>query len=249
MANNTARDSGGAVYISKAANLTFINGSNTLARNKAVTGGAMYLNESQLFFSGGNSKLVSNEGENGGGIYASESNCIVEEDSQIQIQANSAIHHGGGLYLAIASEIKIKGEHTYITKNRAKSNGGGIHADNSTLIIKGAVHLINNEAENGGGAISLERNAKLTGENGTIHLISNRAKLYGGAVYVDDKTNSDICVGKNDDHSSKIECFSKSVFLSFSENFAAISGTNLFGVLLNKCTVHDTELYQTSERT
>ena len=44
MDNNTARESGGAVYVLKG-NLTFINGSNMLfARNKAITGGAVYFN-------------------------------------------------------------------------------------------------------------------------------------------------------------------------------------------------------------
>ena len=76
-----------------------------------------------------------------------------------------------------------------------------------------------------------------------MHLISNRAKLYGGALYVDDKTNSKICVGINDVISIVTECFSKSVFLSFSDNSANISSTNLFGGFLDRCK----ESYQESE--
>ena len=63
---------------------------NTFERNKAITGGAIHLNEGQLIFSGSNSTLVSNEADDGGAVYASESNCIVKEDSQTEIHANSS---------------------------------------------------------------------------------------------------------------------------------------------------------------
>ena len=38
--------------------------------------------------------------------------------------------------------------------------------------------------------------------------------------------------------SSKTECFSRSVLFSFLDNSAGISGTNLFGGLLDICTMH-----------
>ena len=109
------------------------------------------------------------------------------------------------------------------------------------VVIEGVVHLVSNEAENGG-AISLERNAQLQGKSDnsdSINLISNRASGYGGALYVNERTNpKTYAANKNDIASSKTECFSNSVFLNFSDNFTASSGTNLYGGLLDRCTVH-----------
>ena len=281
MANNTAIDDGGAVYLSST-NVTFFNGHNTIARNVAKSGGAISVIESQLIFSYGSCKLVGNQADYGGAIHASESqlifsygNCnlvgnqadyggaiyaiesklVIEVNSwtEIIVSTNFAMHHGGGLYMT-TSELNIKGHNLYITKNRATSKGGGIHAANSSIITKGAIHLISNEAENGG-AISLEKNAKLKGISAkkinTVNLTSNRANRRGGALYVDDETNPEMCAvvsAQNDSEvvSSRTGCFSKSVFINFSDNSAGVSGSNLFGGLLDRCTVH-TELYQKSE--
>ena len=254
MAKNTAIDDGGAVHLSSA-NITFFNEHNTIARNVAKSGGAISVIESQLIFSNGSCKLVGNQADYGGAIYAIESKLVIEVNSwtEIIVSTNFAMHHGGGLYMT-TSELNIKGHNLYITKNRATSKGGGIHAANSSIITKGAIHLISNKAENGG-AISLEKNAKLKGISAkkinTVNLTSNKANRHGGALYVDDETNPEMCAvvtAQNDSEvvSSRTECFSKSVFINFSDNSAGVSGSNLFGGLLDRCTVH-TELYQKSE--
>ena len=253
MANNTARDSGGAVYLSKA-NLSFIGGNITFVQNKAaITGGAMRLTEGQLIFSGSNSMLIRNNAIDGGAMYASESKIIVETESQTKIFANSAVGHGGALYLTTVSELKIKGESSYITRNRATNNGGGIHATNSSVIVEGAVYFVSNAAKNGGG-ISLEKSAKLRGtitESGYIDFVTNRASHYGGALYVDDETNPDMCAAVNVQSTTssiltESECFSKLVFVNMSDNYAGVSGSNLFGGLLDRCTVLN-ELSQMNE--
>ena len=277
LANNTARDTGGAVYLSKAnlsfvsGNNTFIkneamaggaihlnkgklifSGNNTFIKNEAMAGGAIHLNKGKLIFSGGNSKLVENKADDGGAIYVSESKLIIETDSQTKIYANSAIRHGGGLYLTM-SELKIKGESLYITRNRANNSGGGIFSTNSSIIVEGAVYFVSNEAENGGG-VSLERNAKLhgtlAGNSHIINFVTNRASHYGGALYVDDATNPDMCRAVNNQSniwSIDSECFSKLVFINISDNSAGVSGPNLFGGLLDRCTVHNeiSKEYQT----
>ena len=241
MANNTAKDTGGAVYLFKA-NLSFVSGNNRFIRNEAITGGVIHINKGNLILSDGN-KLVRNKAIDGGAIYSSDSKIIVETDSQTKIYANSAIRHGSGLYLTM-SELKIKGESSYITKNRANNNGGGIRATNSSIIVEGAVYFVSNEAENGGG-VSLEKSAKLRGtlaENGQINFVTNRASHYGGALYVDDATNPDMCRAVNiqsNIRSIDSECFSKLVFVNMSDNSAGVSGPNLFGGLLDRCTVHN----------
>ena len=242
MANNTAIETGGAVYLS-AAILTFFSGNSRLIQNQARSGGAMHLYKANLSFaSGANTMLVSNAADDGGALYARESEIIVisQMDSQTNIFANSAVHHGGGLYLTM-SELKIRGENSCITRNRASKNGGGIHATNSTIIIEGAVYFVSNEAKNGGG-VSLERSAKLHGKNGHINFVTNMASHYGGATYVNDETNPDMCAAVNIEStvpSTESECFSKSVFFNMSDNSAGVSGSNLFGGLLDRCTVQN----------
>ena len=54
-------------------------------------------------------------------------------------------------------------------------------------------------------------------------------------IYVKDETNPGMCAAV---HSSKTECFSRSVLLNFLDNSAGISGANLFGGLLDRCIMH-----------
>ena len=251
MANNTAIDSGGAVHLSSS-NMTFFSEHNRIVGNVAKSGGAIHASESQLIFSNGSCNFVGNQADYGGAIHANESQVVVEENSWTNVSTNLAMLHGGGLYMTV-SELNAKGYSLYIMKNRANSQGGGIHAASSSVIIEGAIHLTSNEAENGG-AISLERNAKLKGKStkniNVVYIISNRANHNGGGLYVDDQTNPEMCAAltaqtDSEVSSSKTECFSNSVFISFSDNSAGVSGNNLFGGLLDRCTLH-TESYQKS---
>ena len=242
MTNNTARNSGGAVFLYKA-NLSFASVNNRFIGNKAIIGhgGAIHLGEGQLIFSDGDVMLITNKAIDGGAIFISNSQLVIDSDSQFNIiDDNSAAHHGGGLYL-ITSKLHIIGENS-LTRNTANNNGGGIHATNSSMIIEGTVHLVGNEAENGGG-VSLERNAKLGGINGEDHniinFVKNEASGYGGAIYVDDGTNPDMCATLNIESATSTECFSKSLYINMSDNTAHISGSNLFGGLLDRCSVYN----------
>ena len=234
MINNIA---GGAVHLFKT-NLSFISDNDTFEDND---GGAIHLNEGQLLFSGGSCMLVGNIANDGGALYISNSKLIVENDSQTVAYANLAAHHGGGLYLT-KSELMIRGG-LNISRNRAKSNGGGIHATNSSIIIEQPIVIIGNIAANGGG-ISLETNTRLRGtlaEKGHINFIQNQASHYGGAIYVDDETNPDVCAAVNiQSVMLSTECFSNSVFINVSNNYARMSGSNPFKGLLDRCslTVH-----------
>ena len=281
MDNNTARDNGGAVYLSKA-NLKIFGGNCTFVGNIANSGGTMYASESEVAvnsqtlqinnstaidnggavcLSGTNLKILSsnntfmgNQAKFGGAIYASESNILMETSTLTKVKANSAQNSGGGLYIT-SSELnfKVGVEGSYITGNSANKMGGGLHAANTSIIVEGSVHIANNEATNGGG-VSLERYAKLKPSDSagndsvpTVNFVSNRASQYGGALYVDDETNPDMCAaGAMQNTKSTTECFLASVFINFSENSADVYGSNLFGGLLDRCTV-DTELSRGNE--
>ena len=212
MANNTAEDTGGAIHLSKA-NLTFFTGGNRLIRNQAGHGGAIYARKSRL---------------------------VIETNSLTEISANLAMNSGGGMYL-VMSKLNIRGNSSYITGNKVNKIGGGLHAANSRIIIEGTLHFTNNEAENGGG-VSLERYSKLHGVSATndiINFTSNRASHRGGALYVDDETNPDMCTAvATQNATSTTECFSALVSINFSDNSAGLAGPNLFGGLLDRCTLH-----------
>ena len=241
MDNNTASETGGAIHLSKT-HLTFFS-NNNMGMNNATELGAENDTEGQPAFS---SKviIVGSRALNGGAIYASESKVIIERQTQAKIDANSAENNGGGLYLRM-SQLKIRGNGSNISRNKAGNRGGGLHADHSSIIIEGATHFTNNEAENGGG-VSLERYAKFygmsTGEYiNSVDFTSNVARRYGGAVYVNDKTNPDICVANGVQNVTLTnECFSMSVFMNLSNNSAFVSGSNLFGGLLDRCKVRST---------
>jgi predicted outer membrane repeat protein len=241
MAKNTALDSGGAVHLSNTAKLTFFNGTNTIIENKAQkSGGALSLIKGQLTFSGGNNTIVRNQANDGGAIYISNSELLLRMNSLTNVTGNLATRNGGGLYL-MGSEMNIEGDAFYVTDNRANRKGGGIHMANSAIVSKGAIHFVSNEAENGGG-ISLERNAKLSGildRNSRINFLSNSASRRGGALYIDDETNPAICeAGTTQNATSLTECFSISVFITFLHNSARYSGSNIFGGLLDRCSLN-----------
>ncbi len=57
--------------------------------------------------------------------------------------------------------------------------GGGIYAESSRLIINSAVGLLNNVAQDSGGALYLNKGSLLSAKN-SILFINNRAGAYGG---------------------------------------------------------------------
>ena len=77
----------------------------------------------------------------------------------------------------------------------------------------------------------------------TTIFTGNRVQ-YGGAVYVDDETNSGTCASD-----PKTECFFQVLAINgvigdlklqgiqFSRNYASVSGSSLYGGLLDRCTV------------
>ena len=266
--HNSANGNGGVVY-SADQNILIVDNS-ILNFNKADNNGGVLcsLFRTELFLMGDNCTFIGNQGHRGGVVYVSESKINVH-CQWLLMDSNRAVEDGGAIHL-FSANITFYSEHNTIVGNVAKSGGaiyasesqlaveensstnlsnnlavhqgGGIHAANSSIIIEGEFHLISNTAENGG-AISLERNTVLQGKNVSIDLASNRAKHHGGALYVHDKTNPEMCAAitaRNKTVSSKIECFFKSVFIHFSNNSADISGTNLFGGLLDRCIMHTT---------
>ena len=267
MVNNVATKMGGAIYLSRT-DFSFDSGNNTIARNRGENGGAlfamrsridcrtqslfltnnvateygggMHLSESYLALFNGVNEFNENQASNGGAIHASHSTIVVEAQSLTAMNSNLVIQSGGALYL-IRSKLQVGGDTTYITGNRAYVTGGGIHSANSTLVIDGTLQCVKYEAVNGGG-FGLEKSSKIYGESiesNAINFVSNRASHYGGALYVHDETNPDMCAADSTWNMTwTTECFIDSLQINALDNFAGLAGSNLFGGLLDRCTVH-----------
>ena len=114
------------------------------------------------------------------------------------------------------------------------------------------INVIRNAAERGSG-LSLEANAKFYIVKYAIYvnldaantmIFTANSAYYGGAIHVDDDTNSGTCASY-----TKIECFFQVLALhsggrfyrtqsmNFSQNHANVSGSTLYGGLLDRCAV------------
>ena len=194
----------------------------------------------------GTTILSNNHGHKGGAIHATESEIRV--NNEMTVSNNTAERSGGGIYLHWSKLNCFASSVCNIVGNSATLNGGGVQALGSTIAgYSDAVININKNQATRGGGISLVMNARITvtktkrNFNEILFFESNVA-VYGGAMYVSDETNSACDVDT--------ECFYqvfavhdvRSVNLNlltttFSDNYAHISGADLFGGLLDRCTV------------
>ena len=213
-------------------------------------GGAVSLFQSNAIFDG-ICRFEHNQAENGGAVHSIESKLDVNGD--VTLAYNTATGNGGGIYLS-QSELNCEQRSIlHLLGNTAAQRGGGIHAISSTVksttTAETNMRFTNNSAERGGG-LYLETNAKLyihklnpiRSADKAVHFIENSA-AYGGAIYVDDSTNSATCMNKS------TECFFRVVYNSyisvapniatifFAQNYASVSGSTLFGGLLDRCIV------------
>ena len=208
MVNNNANDSGGALHLSSS-HLTLTSPNDT----------SLVISENQANYG------------SGGAVYAIHSN--LQMSGFLKVRNNSASVCGGGMYMRNTT-LEVRGRNTHFVYNTAKLSGGGLHASNSSIIISGTVHFVNNKAENGGG-ISLEENDRLHGlsaSNDTLNFTSNIATYHGGALYVNDSSNTEFCISPG---AAVTECFFVSIFFEFEGNFAGVSGSDLFGGFLDRC--------------
>ena len=238
---STASEDGGAIYLIECSNATISD--SLFEKNKArCYGGAIsaYTMSTVAIIS---SVFSNNIAEKGGAIASQQSSIFSQtskkNNDEIQIYNNIAIY-GGGVYLTQSTlHFRMK---TSFRCNQASWLGGGIHAINSSIFVESKVDFNNNRATSGGG-VSLANNSTLhdiTNHNmTTINFILNRAAEYGGALYVDDRSESEVLCSPL---SAQSKCFfqgkGKYVKIYFRENRANSRGCDLFGGLLDRCTVN-----------
>ena len=255
--NHTTYSEGGVITAFQSE--IILNGLCNFKYNFAENGGAVYATESQVYITG-NTTLSNNTAEKNGGailLYQSELKC--QDNGKLLLLENIAGERGGAIH-AISSSIKT----TFM-----------ILVDNDNIYECARVSQIiftDNHAIKGG-AISLEINAKLyifikiDYYNNELltdiqPLVFERNEAnYGGAIYVDDNTNSGICASTSfHAQSFNTECFLQVLslhgeyainftYVNFTSNRGNISGADLYGGLLDRCTVSPfAEVYSESHK-
>ena len=135
---------------------------------------------------------------------------------------------------------------TTISYNQVKKFGGGIYAVDSTLAVTSQLNVEHNQAKYGGGislaGSNISDNILSVGDVVCINFSSNQAK-YGGALYIDDRYDRAVCYGNpyTGKYPIMSGCFfqkaTKHLRINFNDNYANISGCDLFGGLLDRCTL------------
>ena len=203
--------------------------------------------------------LSHNHAQSGGALYISESKMHIY--GEMTVAHNMATDSGGGISL---HQSGLNCYNSYCTlnliENKSGHKGGGIYATSSFFSAENEVWVTfeKNDASFAGGGICFEQSSKLyvlmvsedVGKVDVIEFTGNSAD-YGGAVYVADETNSGTCAStSSQQYSTKTECFIELLphhdglfdinnieVTVFKENQAYVSGSDLFGGLLDRCTI------------
>ena len=231
----------------------FFTGLCTITGNKAANGAGIHATQSKLYFHG--DLTVSNNiaSDRGGGMFIFQSEVVLHEESSLVLSGNNAKGSGGGLH-ATSSILYLAAfvDHVpvYIALNSARLGGGMyLEANSKVYILKSVVTYIyygdfcEGEKSFYGNCSSMY----------TIGFYGNSAD-YGGAVFVADATNSgSTCTSFSFRvHTTLSECFLQSLALyttyfnlpsihtgdvTFELNQAYFSGSNIYGGLLDRCSV------------
>ena len=189
LANNTAFEHGGAVYMTGG---TFTMSGGTIANNTASEhGGAVYMTGGTFTMSRGTIANNTAKSGFGGGLYVDGSNKAVDItlSGNAKISNNTATNGGGVFMKGSGTKITLSGT-AEISNNKAVSeseealatgHGGGVHVDDGTFSISDSVIITNNEAEKDGGGVYVHFGGTFEMSGGKI---SGNEALYGNGVYV-----------------------------------------------------------------
>ena len=251
--NNKANSNGGVIYVNNASIRVYsseFNSSSAFMRGGILSASSV----SRVYIAGSNfSHGTAKLGAALAIIESSTLSFILQNDltellvnssempiggtNDIVINNSTAIWSGGGIYLR-ESSFHI-GTETTIRFNKAGSFGGGIHAKNSSIFVNHIIHFVSNEAMSGGGLSLSNSNLHDVIGKAVMNFVSNQAEEYGGALYNNDKKIADVCSGEYPSNSSG--CFFQNVsdafMINFDKNQAKYKGKDLFGGLLDRCTI------------
>ena len=219
-------------------------------------GGAIRAYSSHVTFKG-SAHFSLNRAQYGGALFAVKSTIVMNSSTttlaqpRIALFNNTATNAGGGIYLH-HSILNIISGTCFLSGNIARGMGGGIYALNSEIRVESTTNfsltLTENKAKLGGG-LYLEGTSKVVVVTLTCSIVfnGNRAEK-GRAVYVDDYSKVGTCATTTTNVSPASECFicasgspdpephdNTTNSILFYDNIAEVSGSNLFGGLLDRC--------------
>ena len=247
--DNSANNSGGAICLEEISKIICVS---TIFKNNTAKheGGVVSAStKSEIIIAA--CHFSNNNAECGAALAAMQESSISfasHKDSQLvtiesQISFNTAAS-GGGIYLResyVIFEVK-----TIISHNHVNGFGGGIYAIDSSVTVRSQLTIENNQAKYGGGISLAGSNIsdESNGDKAYINITSNRAD-FGGALYLDDKHKSadSVCLSNpyTGVHPNMSGCFfqkaTESLQINFNNNYANISGYDLYGGLLDRCTL------------
>ena len=228
-----------------------VSGGTLLQHNQAEIGGAIAAADSEIFLNGLVNITKNKAYKTGGGLHLSQSELHALRESVVVISSNIANTKGGGIH-AVSSSIKCSvtgSDYSYQNEIRREMYEGAL------MTIEG------NEAQRGG-ALYLEANSRVTLLKDylfyTLMNVSalsflNNTAMFGGAIFIDDQSNSGSCASNPFDiNAQQSECFihviATQVILTantnyiltnvrFDSNIATVSGSTIFGGLLDRCAV------------
>ena len=227
-------------------------------------GGGITLFVSRLILHGIIMLVSNNTASNGGGILATTSSIVCNNNCSLSTSSNTTINTGGGIYL-YQSELSIYGNVTF-NDNLAMKHGGALHAISAFIklmlttgrtVKRPQITFTSNLAIAYGGGIYFETGSKiyiLRYYSNSVVFVNNTAD-YGGAIYIADDTNIGACLDFSNQSqpisvATQSECFFQlssvvntkrlplieSAF-HFDKNVGKYSGDDLFGGLLDRCTI------------
>ena len=165
-----------------------------------------------------------------------------------KIYNNAATKAGGGIFLQNSNLCFGNNTSVNISYNTANKSGGGLRAVNSSIIfLNSIVDFYGNEAHHSGGGICLtnsnfyDSKVKHNMIISSVNFLINKADE-GGAIYIHDESAGSVCSNNpyTGSYTQKSGCFFQNVtslYINFFNNSAMSSGDNLFGGLLDRCTV------------
>ena len=209
--NNTARISGGGMFVTNNSNVYFDkNSSVEFSHNLANdSGGAIFLSNNSTVSLGKTSSFMNNQANDGGAI-ALYNNAHINSNNH---SGNSSVH-GDALF----------------SDNHANSGGGAISIKSYSTVTFGSNSTFAKNTANKGGAITLHNNCSITNEEKSIIRFENNIALEtGGALHLSEYSetsfvqNSNITFDANSASSSNgAVIFSKSYSnIIFQENSMA----------------------------
>ena len=253
--NMASTGQGGALNLIENCNTTLVD-SNFEKNMVEGSGGAISLSISSYV---GITKCVfiSNVARIGAAVSVMQNSCasfineeIVNEyyHNKTQIHNNVA-RFNGSIYLSSNSKMYFE-EEIDIHHNSVGMFGGGIHAIDSFIIIGDTLLTFESNQAIFGGGLSLA-NSMILMHNGSdlgntdsfIIFVLNQAD-YGGAIYVDDDKEPAAVCSSDSDLPTRVyqpRCFfyniTSGLKFKFKNNTAAVRGADLFGGLLDRCSV------------